>query len=221
MENLTNKKFGNWKVIKPDNNKNKYYICECDCGNIKSVNIYHLLDGSSKSCGCIQREKNSLRMKKLNTKHNLSKIKLYSVWHSILSRCYNKKNISYKHYGMKGVIVCDEWKNFINFYNWSIKNGYIENENTKTRNKITIDRINSNGNYEPNNCRWVNNYIQNNNKSNNKFYTYKNKTLTLYEWSRILGINRVTLYDRLKAGYSIEKAFTKIDYRKIKAGAIC
>lgn len=116
-------------------------------------------------------------------------------------RCYNIKSHAYNCYGGRGIEICDEWKNnIVSFYNWAINNGYKDN--------LTIDRINVNGNYEPNNCRWVNSSIQANNRRYHKWITYNNETHNLTEWSKLLGINRQTLNKRLLIGWSIEKAFT-------------
>lgn len=208
--NLINKKFGRWFVIEKDVQKRDYWICKCDCGTIRSVWQKNLLNKHSQSCGCISKEICSKRMTKLNTKHNLVNTKLYGVWHSMLQRCYYKRHQGYKNYGGRGIKVCDEWKNnFENFYKWAYKNGYKEELQNYGKNKWTIDRIDVNKDYAPNNCRWITPLEQGNNKRNNRFITYQNKTMTLNQWSRYLGINRVTLSDRLKSGWSIKDAFTK------------
>lgn len=90
--------------------------------------------------------------------------RIYNIWHSMKSRCYYEKDKCYKSYGGRGIIVCEEWSNkdtgFVNFFNWSVRNGYSDN--------LTIDRINVNGNYEPSNCRWITMVEQQSNKRNNK-----------------------------------------------------
>ena len=104
--------------------------------------------------------------------------RLYHIYQSIKQRCYYPKAISYKRYGAKGIVMCDEWKNdFMSFYNWAIANGYSDN--------LTIDRINSNGNYEPSNCRWVTYKLQANNKSSNVFLSLNGVVHTIAEWSDI------------------------------------
>ena len=92
-------------------------------------------------------------------RHGLSKTKNWNVWQSMLQRCNNSNSKDYPNYGGRGVKVCEEWLEYINFYNWSIENGYCEG--------VSIDRINSNGDYEPSNCRWITNKEQQNNKRNN------------------------------------------------------
>ena len=118
------------------------------------------------------------------------------------SRCAYERDPYYGHYGGKGILVCDEWlHDFQAFYVWAMANGYRED--------LTIDRINVNGNYEPNNCRWVDRKTQANNRTNNRVVTYHNETHTLAEWSEILGINYETLAARLnKYKWPIEKALS-------------
>lgn len=137
----------------------------------------------------------------MNFKHGFKHTRIYNVWAGIKARCYNPNNKSYKDYGGRGIIMCDEWKNgFINFKNWAISNGYNDN--------LTIDRINVNGDYEPSNCRWATKKEQCNNRTTNKFITYKNEIHTLAEWSEIVGIKYKCLHKRIKYfNWSIEKAF--------------
>ena len=117
------------------------------------------------------------------------------------NRCYNQNCQNYSDYGGMGIKVCDEWLNDVTaFYNWAINNGYADN--------LTIDRINVNGNYEPNNCRWATDVEQANNRRNSHFLTYKNETHTLSEWSKITGICRGTLLMRLRRGLSAEQTLT-------------
>jgi hypothetical protein len=122
-------------------------------------------------------------------------------------RCNNPKAKRHKFYYDKGITVCDEWENdFINFYNWAMKNGY--------RDDLTIDRINNNGNYEPNNCRWATITEQNNNQSNNIKIEYKGNNYTLKQLCQEYNIKLPTLYSRLKNGWNIEKALnTPIKYK--------
>lgn len=154
---------------------NTVWICQCDCGNIHYVPSNHWKE--IKSCGCFQREKNN---------DSYSKTKLYSTWKSMKARCNIKSNPSYKNYGGRGISICEEWKDFFKFKEWAIQNGYDEN---KTRKKQTLDRINNNGNYEPNNCRWVNSFIQANNTSRNIWLEYNGIRKTMAQWSRILKID--------------------------------
>lgn len=141
-------------------------------------------------------------------KHGLYKTKIYKVWKSMRQRCFNLNDKNYKNYGGRGITVCEDWnKNFISFYNWSIENGYIEG--------LTIDRINNNGNYEPNNCRWVDNFIQQTNTRKNIFLTINGETRTLSEWQRFSKISHYAFYKRYREGIRGEELIkpTRKSYR--------
>lgn len=125
---------------------------------------------------------------------------IYSAWRSMKKRCYLQTAPNYKHYGARGIIVCQDWLDPDNFYKWAMDNGYQEG--------LSIDRINVDGNYEPNNCRWVDMKVQQNNKRNNKLITYDNKTMTMHEWSDYLNIDYVLLKSRLLNGWSFERAIS-------------
>lgn len=124
-------------------------------------------------------------------------------------RCYNKNNDAYCRYGGRGIIICKDWlDDFMTFHDWAMSNGYKEN--------LTIDRIDVNGNYEPNNCRWVDMKTQCRNKRNNRYITINNETHCLSEWCEILGLDRHVIEQRLYYGWSIERAlFTPIKKRGI------
>lgn len=201
FEDLTDRKFNRLTVIKRIENHNNriYYLCQCDCGNYIKVMGKNLKNNNTKSCGCLQKEK----VGNLNKTHNLSNSRIYKLWLGIKKRCYNSKSKSYLGYGSRGIIMYDEWLNdFMSFYNWSMSNGYKED--------LSIDRIDVNGNYEPNNCRWVTQKEQCNNRSNNHLINYNGETYTLSEWSNKLNINRGTLNSRInKLKWTVEKAFTQ------------
>lgn len=200
IKDLTGKRFGRLKVISY-NGSNKYgkalWLCKCDCGNIQTVVGSSLTNNLTISCGCYNKE----ILKKIKTKHSMSNSELYKVWQGIKIRCYDKNSTYYNNYGGRDIKMCDEWKNdFVPFYNWAINNGY--------RNSLTIDRINNDGNYEPSNCRWITRREQNNNMRKNIILEYNGKGQTISEWANETGINRTTLYYRIKRGWSAEKAFT-------------
>lgn len=136
------------------------WICRCDCGNItKPIEGNNLKIGHTKSCGCYRV---SLAGAARSTKHGMKGSRLYSVWSNMKGRCFCSTNKDYRHYGGRGITVCDEWKdNFQAFYDWSIANGYDKDAKFGD---CTIDRIDVNGNYEPSNCRWVSMKVQNNNQ---------------------------------------------------------
>lgn len=159
--NLINKKYNKLAVIgelkEKDKFGNKLWICQCDCGNNAIVSTHNLVSGHKKSCGCLHKEVLSDK----NTKHGLWGTAIYQKWLDIKKRCYNPNSKDYKNYGGRNITICDNWLNdFSAFYEWAINNGYKEG--------LTIDRINNNGNYEPNNCRWVTRAEQNRNKRYNK-----------------------------------------------------
>ena len=133
--------------------------------------------------------------------HGMSHSRLYRIWNSMIQRCINPKAISYKYYGEKGVKVCAEWKeSFKAFSEWAISSGYAET--------LTIDRIDRNGNYCPENCRWATAKEQQNNTSYNRLYTYKGETLNVMQWAEKAGISPNMLYKRLLRGWDFEKALT-------------
>lgn len=140
---------------------NYCWICKCVCGKRVEIISCHLLTGHTKSCGCLRDELASEAATKRFTTHGKRKHKLYQVFLDMKSRCYRKKNKSYKYYGLRGITVCDEWINdFIVFFNFAINNGWKEG--------LEIDRENNDGNYEPDNCRFVTRMVNNNNKRNSK-----------------------------------------------------
>ena len=133
-------------------------------------------------------------------KRNASK--LYSIWVNMRNRCSNPENKSFAYYGGRGISVCDEWNEFLNFEKWAIQNGFEEN--------LTLDRIDVNGNYEPENCRWISRKEQMRNTRSNHLLTYNGDTKTMAEWAEITGIPYSTLKQRInKYNYSVEKALNK------------
>ena len=162
---LTNQQFGRLTVIKRVENSKQgrtRWLCKCTCGKEIITTGYILSSGQSKSCGCLRRE----HILSSVIKHHKTNTKIYDIWSSIKQRCYNKNNKHYHNYGGRGIIMCDEWKNnFEKFYNWAIENGYNSNAINKD---CTIDRIDNDGIYEPNNCRWVDMKVQSNNRRKRK-----------------------------------------------------
>lgn len=142
--------------VKPSGKHYARWLCECSCGERKLISVTgtHLRSGKIKSCGCLGKE----RRRESRMSHGKSNTKLYHTWINIKSRCYNPNNEFYYCYGEKGITMCDEWKNsFESFYNWSMLHGYNENAEFM---ECTIDRIDINKNYCPENCRWVDKFVQ-------------------------------------------------------------
>lgn len=207
---LTEKRFGKLTVIKRINSDKwgkALWLCKCECGNTTIKNSYYLKYKQKCSCGCINKEKTGVNNPCY--RHGLSNTKEYKRLSSILGsmkcRCYNKNNKQYNNYGGRGIKICDEWlakkgKGLLNFYNWAISTGYNLG--------LTIDRINNDGNYQPDNCRWVTNKEQSNNKRNNHLITYHGETHTMMEWSKILNVNYNTLRGRINNyKWDVNKAF--------------
>ena len=134
--------------------------------------------------------------------HGLCNSRIYRIWSQMKSRCNNPNSNRYKYYGGRGISVCDTWNaDFMTFYHWAIRNGYDDD--------LTLDRIDNNGQYSPDNCRWITIEAQQNNRRDNYLITYNGMTKTLTQWSTELNINLYTLKDRLnKRNWSVEKAFT-------------
>ena len=129
------------------------------------------------------------------------KKRLIVIRHSMYCRCYYPTTNGYERYGGRGIKMCDEWiNNPQSFYDWAINNGYEEG--------LSIDRIDVNGNYEPNNCRWVDNKTQSNNRNNNVILEYNNEKHNIKEWCKIINITESALNHRLKRGWDLEKALT-------------
>lgn len=214
MEIRLGEKYNRWTIIGFDENNSGYIICQCDCSKTKRVKKSHLLSGCSKSCGCLQKEK----VRKIKYKHGLYQTRLYKTWNNMKSRCYNPKTTHYYLYGGKGIKVCEEWKkDFISFYNWAMKNGYKEG--------LTIDRIDSDKNYCPENCRWATYKEQNSHlKYTEKIkikpcvIEYNGEKMNLTEWANKLGMNPKTLHARYERGWSIERMLNTPTIKEIKRG---
>lgn len=193
MEDLTGQKFNNLLVIETFRKNQKTYCkCICDCGKETIVEKPNLKNGTTKSCGCLSRINSANRLRT----HGLTKSRLYRIWDGIKTRCYRTNAKGYKNYGRRGIYMCDEWKNdFQTFYDWAMNNGYND--------KLTIDRIDNNGDYEPSNCRWADKKTQQNNTRWNHQITYNGTTHSISEWATILGVNYQMLYSRIKRGKEI------------------
>jgi len=191
-------KFGYWTVIElPIKENSRCKIkCVCKCGNTKYVEKYNLLKGKSKSCGCLKAELAKERM----TTHGESDTRLYYIYTSMKERCLNPNNQAYKDYGGRGIKIHNEWLNsFENFRDWSLDNGYSDN--------LTIDRIDVNGNYEPNNCRWITMKAQCNNRRSNITINLNGETKTLTEICEEYQLDYKKIlprYNKMKPNESIE-----------------
>ena len=175
QENLIGKIFGDFKIlkyIKHVGKTNRLWKCQCtQCGSIKELTTFQLKKNKN-ICEEVFNELKQLRHK------------LHECFLRIKNRCYNPSSDSYKYYGGRNINICDEWLQDSNkFVDWAIANGYTLNC------KLSIDRIDSNKGYSPENCRWVTTIEQANNKRNNIYYTYNGRTQSLAQWCRELNLN--------------------------------
>lgn len=194
---LTGQRFGRLEVISPafsDERNQWHWNCKCDCGTNCVKHGSSLRNGGVRSCGCLQKE----LVAKRSLKHGLRNTIFYLIRHNMMSRCYNSNNPGYKNYGGRGITVCDEWRDSLEaFYVWAINNGHEEG--------LTIERIDVNGNYCPDNCTWIPKSKQSNNQRSNNLITFNGETKTMKEWSEITGLSYSTIRSRKNSGWSDEK----------------
>lgn len=210
---LRGQRFGRLLVLNrhgSDNKKNITWLCQCDCGNQKIIIGTAMLRGETRSCGCLQKE---AARKTLQT-HGKSKTRLYRVWAGMKSRCLNPNADNYKYYGAIGVTICDEWiDDYETFESWALSSGY---DDTAGSQECTLDRIDNTKGYSPDNCRWTNHFIQCNNQSSNKVYSYNGESHTISEWAKISGVKYKTLVARLNNGMDFAMAIQPINLRTQK-----
>lgn len=199
-DEMIGKRFGRLTVLRLSHKDRWYkrnYVCRCDCGNETIVLGRNLTTGNTTSCGCFKKE---VIEKGANLKHAMRKTRLYSIWAGIRKRIRNERDISFENYGGRGIKVCDEWSDFANFAKWALENGYCAN--------LTIDRIDVNGDYAPDNCRWATIKQQQRNKRNNNLITYNGETKCATEWEQVLGYNKGLIYARQSLGWDIDRIMT-------------
>lgn len=207
---LTGQRFGRLVVegfAYTDKHRRSVWKCRCDCGKEKNIGMQPLRDGRIKSCGCKKVEILCER----NRTHGHSDTRLYDIWSGMIDRTERKNSHAYKDYGGRGISICKEWRDdFEAFYEWAINHGYQDN--------LTIDRIDVNGIYCPENCRWATRKEQANGTRRNAKILYKGETLTLQQWAERVHIHKGTLWNRLNAlGWSVEEALeTPVGERRRK-----
>ena len=192
---ITGMKYGKLTAIRPTDKRTKAgticWLFKCDCGNTKIISMNAVRSGGVKGCGC------------MNRTHGETKTRLHTIWVNMRMRCKH----NYPNYGAKGISVCKEWENYKDFREWALSHGYSD--------ELTIDRIDSNGNYEPSNCRWATYKEQANNISRNRKITINGECHNLREWCRILNnVSVATVYRRVRNGWSYEDALTNPPLRK-------
>ena len=204
QRDITEKKFGKLTALSfeyRDDKHRHFWKFRCDCGNEIVLRKSSVTSGNTSQC-----RECSLKERKIKaTTHGMSKTRLYREWSGMLQRCELATSTSYERYGALGISVCEEWHSFEVFAKWALENGYSD--------KLTIDRIDSKGNYEPNNCRWAGVIEQNNNQKSNVSFEYKGETHTLAEWARLYGIKYHWFYARWKKSQNPEYLFR--GYRRV------
>lgn len=210
LEDLTGQRFGRLTVVRflnPSERTARQYNwwCKCDCGNEIKANATKLKTGLQQSCGCLK-EENKYLIGEVNRKYKYSNKRLYGIYAAMIARCYDEKNRRYHNYGGRGITVCEEWKsNYDVFAEWAFNNGF---DKDAKQGVCTLDRIDVNKGYSPDNCRWISNKEQQFNKRTNKRLTYNGETLTLTEWAEKLNVPKGTFIQGINHGKNIEYYIT-------------
>jgi hypothetical protein len=176
------------------------WLCQCDCGNTSTVQISSVRYGKSKSCGCLGREITSKR----STKHGFRGTRIYRIWAGIKSRCLNPNEPGYqKYYGVRGISICDEWRDsFEAFRDHVMQLPHYDEKG------YSLDRVDNDGDYEPDNVRWATLTEQSRNNRGNHLLTFAGKTQCLTAWAIEVGLNPNMVFQRIKAGWSVDRALT-------------
>lgn len=204
VQDLTGQTFGRLSVIERAENRGgrRYWLCSCECGKQKEVEAQNLKSGRVLSCGCL-RDSNMSRIGKTNQTHGQSvrETPEYRAWRHIVQRCCNPLHKQFKGYGGRGITVCDEWKNnFQSFFNYIGK---------RPSSKHSVDRINNNLGYEPNNVRWATTAEQNSNRRDNHVVEIDGVRYTLAEAIRLNGLRSNVVRQRLALGWTHERALSE------------
>ena len=201
---LTWKRFGRLFVtsraadyVSPHGQHKTRWNCLCDCGRTTVVTSGVLKRGEARSCGCLHQE---LRHSLTKT-HGETGSRLHHIWCGMRQRCSNKKHHAYNDYGGRGIQVCKEWESFPAFRDWAIHSGYADT--------LSIDRIDNDSGYSPENCRWVSQKTQSNNQRSNVLITFNGKTQTRAQWAEELGLSASVIRDRMERyGWDTQRALT-------------
>lgn len=194
-KNYTGETFGRLTVVKrvrTNQHNHSVWLCLCSCGKEVEVTINSLTSGNTSSCGCLKKE----LCTEAFTTHGLTRSRTYHIYRNMQSRCYNHEDKAFKHYGGRGIKICERW--LVSFEN------FLEDMGECPKG-LSIDRIDNNSHYEPVNCRWADNETQANNKRTNVYLLHNGQKLTLTQWSRLVGCSRATIASRMKKGWSPEE----------------
>lgn len=201
--NIENQRFGHLVALCPTRSNKRgqmYWLCKCDCGNEKEILSTHLLSGKIKSCGCAKNTVDGLSIKYP---------RLYSIYYGMIKRCYDINNEAYKNYGGRGIRVCNEWvREPNNFIKWALQFGDME----LNKDKLTLDRIDTNDDYKPSNCRWVNMESQANNRRNNITILFYGNEITISNLSKLTKISYSKLLNAYHNGsiYKVLKEYCEV-----------
>lgn len=211
FQNISGEKFGRLTVISRAQNTSTgsaRWNCACECGNTVTVDAGKLKSGHTKSCGCLRAEQN----RTVALKHGMHNTRIHRIWMQMHARCNARSGNNYKWYAERGVKVCNEWSDFQNFYQWSANNGYADD--------LSIDRIDVDGDYSPENCRWVDIITQANNKRNNFKIEYGGRTQTIPQWARETSLPAGVIRYRILHGWTPEEAlFTNVREKRGSHGS--
>ena len=202
LVDITGKRFGRL-VVTGESNRcgyRRYWTCKCDCGEMIDRRHDILMSGRATECRkCIYR-----RISKICTTHGMSESPEYRIWEAMHQRCSSPKYRAFARYGGRGISVCQEWCGPGGF------DAFFKHIGKRPTKRHSLDRIDNNGNYEPNNVRWASPSQQHRNTCSNHYVTLNGTTRTIIEWSELLGIKANTIHGRLKSGWSIVRALSKI-----------
>jgi hypothetical protein len=198
FEDLTGNRYGRLVALRREpSERYTKWACQCDCGNLKTVQAVSLKNGDTQSCGCLFRERASKRFKgrKDRITHGLSRSPEYRVWASMLERCRNPNTVGYPRYGGRGIKVCERWDSFDNF---------IADMGRRPSGDYSIEREDNDGNYEPSNCRWATREEQAYNRTKTILIDYRGAKITTLEASKISGLSTNIVKTRWFKGWSAE-----------------
>lgn len=201
---LTGQTFGRLTVLRYAEKRKSghYWVCRCECGEETTTLGSNLRSGHAKSCGCVQKEKAAAQatvMGRANRTHGAIDTPEYVAWRNMRRRCLDEDDASYAHYGERGITVCDRWLDFENF---------IADMGPKPGKEYTLDRIDVNKGYEPGNCRWTTQKVQQRNRRWHRLLEYKGETKCMGEWAEIADISLPVLWQRINRGWPVEQAMT-------------
>lgn len=192
---MTGQRFGRLLVLSYSHTEKKasFWNCRCDCGKLVTPRRGGLMSGDNISCGCYTKER--------LTTHGMEGTRFYRAWRGMIARCNDKNRDSYNRYGGRGIKVCDEWLHSFETFRDDMQEGYTD--------KLQLDRIDTDGNYEKSNCKWSTPKENSNNKSNNRYITIEGETLTLTQWCRRYNANYFNVWALIDRGHEPQEALAK------------